>query len=97
MTSKIAVQCLEHPLKEASKEEDLLLAELLSNGICRKYFIRMQAESVSTKAQLCGTVLVMDDAEFRRRHAQLDAEIAVFQTLLSIENPRAPKSQVPSP
>jgi hypothetical protein len=63
----------------------------------RKYFTNLQADVMETKAFLSATVLEMSDAEYRRRHATLDGQLAVFQTLLSVEQGRAPALQAASP
>ena len=82
------VACLEHPQQPLSLVEKQALAELLSNDIVKRYLRSLQADAVNTKMGLAATVMEMSDAEYRNRHATLDGQIDVLETLHSIENPR---------
>lgn len=69
-----------------TQEEQEHLQNLLCNHTVVKYLTFLQAQTMLTKGQLSATVLEMDDAEYRRRHATLDGELSVYQTLLSVSN-----------
>ena len=60
-----------------------------------RYFTLLQAGVLEVKAQLSATVLEMDDAEFRRRHATLDGQLAFCQTLLNVSNGADVTSPIP--